>query len=764
LLGSIVTEEDIDHEAEAVTTLCTAGHANIVSVLGQDWLETGQHYYIDMELCDINLETYIQNRSSINLPFHNPVFVSEDSGLHVSNLWTIGSHISQGLAFIHERNFSHRDLKPANGCSQCYSKLIIVLYSQAQKAWKIADFGITSKVSISKPAVTTALIRGTAGFRAPELLSEDPKYSNKVDIWALACILYQLCTNTSLFPNDFAVHEFNNSKNLDLQSKVQTSDASQTHISACLQEMLMKDPQSRPSASSLKPLFNLYCVISDPIFSEIPSLSLPYSEWKGLVSASAGNPEDITKIIVDWILSKEGRVANAIEPLLRAPVDKSPRAITLYEYLAELYEEKGDPSADRAMYAQISIVNAIASHKLIKEIWRSSDCSVEEVRSLLENGADPIAQERYFGNALQAAIYYCNKTVVSLLLEKGADMNVQVGQFGNALQAAVYHGKEELVSLFLEKGADVNVQTGEFGNALQAAAHHSNKQIVSMLLDKGADVNAQGGYYGNALQATACHSNKQIVSMLLDKGADVNAQGGRFRNALQAAVSFGKEELVLLFLEKGANVNAQGGYFGNALQAAVWVKNEGLVSLLLEKGADVNAQGGYFGNALQAAVWVRKERLVSLLLEKGANVNAQGGWYENALQAAVRVGNEELVSLLLEKGANVNAQGGCFGNALQVAVRVGNEELVLLLLEKGADVNMQGGHYGNALQAAVQLGKEKLVFLFLEKGADVNAQGRGYKTALEAAMELGLDKIVSILKMKIEQQTALAIAEKAEEL
>jgi serine/threonine protein kinase len=116
-LGSFITEDDIDNEAEAVTTLCTAGHKNIVNVLDQDWLGMSQHYYIDMELCDINLETYIQTRSSIELPFHEPAFVSEDSGLHTWNLWTIGSHISQGLAFIHKRNFSHRDLKPVNGYS-----------------------------------------------------------------------------------------------------------------------------------------------------------------------------------------------------------------------------------------------------------------------------------------------------------------------------------------------------------------------------------------------------------------------------------------------------------------------------------------------------------------------------------------------------------------------------------------------------------------------------------------------------------------------
>jgi serine/threonine protein kinase len=61
----------------------------------------------------------------------------------------------------------------------------------------------------SKRAHTTAFSRGTAGYRAPELLDEDDaKYTNKVDIWAFGCIVHELVFRTKRFVNDLAVSRY----------------------------------------------------------------------------------------------------------------------------------------------------------------------------------------------------------------------------------------------------------------------------------------------------------------------------------------------------------------------------------------------------------------------------------------------------------------------------------------------------------------------------------------------------------------------------
>src|ERR1700732_4876216 len=84
------------------------------------------------------------------------------------------------------------------------NRLIIVLYSPSTRLWKIADFGLTSDAVTGEP-VTTERGRGTSGYRPPELLAKDAKYTYKVDIWALGCILYELSIKKRAFVDDWMV-------------------------------------------------------------------------------------------------------------------------------------------------------------------------------------------------------------------------------------------------------------------------------------------------------------------------------------------------------------------------------------------------------------------------------------------------------------------------------------------------------------------------------------------------------------------------------
>jgi ankyrin repeat protein len=85
--------------------------------------------------------------------------------------------------------------------------------------------------------------------------------------------------------------------------------------------------------------------------------------------------------------------------------------------------------------------------------------------------------------------------LTDLLITNGANINERppAGRFGNALQAAAWSGNESIVRLLLDRGADINAQGGRCGNALQAAAYRGYESIAQLLLDRGADINAQGG-------------------------------------------------------------------------------------------------------------------------------------------------------------------------------------------------------------------------------------------------------------------------------
>jgi len=93
--------------------------------------------------------------------------------------------ICSALAYLESEKIIHHDLKPEN----------IFIYGDQIK---IGDFGL-SKTLESKKYIETKSKRGTSCYMAPEILLNEP-YNTRSDLWALGCILYELCTLKLAFP------------------------------------------------------------------------------------------------------------------------------------------------------------------------------------------------------------------------------------------------------------------------------------------------------------------------------------------------------------------------------------------------------------------------------------------------------------------------------------------------------------------------------------------------------------------------------------
>ena len=113
-----VTKEDVLNEPRAINILKAHGPCdNIVFVIKHGWLPRSQYYYIDMELCDGNLEDYIDRKSGVtyilskNPRFFGATFMERG----IWNTWDIMEQITLGIKFIHQCKEVHRDLKPRNG-------------------------------------------------------------------------------------------------------------------------------------------------------------------------------------------------------------------------------------------------------------------------------------------------------------------------------------------------------------------------------------------------------------------------------------------------------------------------------------------------------------------------------------------------------------------------------------------------------------------------------------------------------------------------
>ena len=92
----------------------------------------------------------------------------------------IGRAVADALAYAHEQGVVHRDIKPDN----------ILLEGERVL---VADFGVARAVSdVHEKLTATGMVVGTPTYMSPEQASGEPEIDGRSDIFALACVLYEL--------------------------------------------------------------------------------------------------------------------------------------------------------------------------------------------------------------------------------------------------------------------------------------------------------------------------------------------------------------------------------------------------------------------------------------------------------------------------------------------------------------------------------------------------------------------------------------------
>jgi len=123
---------------------------------------------------------------------------NEKNSFTEPQIWKIIYHLSLGLSHLHSSKISHRDLKPEN--------IMITLDGN----YKICDFNSASNKfyhtinnNIKNEIIFDISRNTTPAVRAPEQLDLYTGYpiNEKVDIWALGIILYNLLFDSQTFKN-----------------------------------------------------------------------------------------------------------------------------------------------------------------------------------------------------------------------------------------------------------------------------------------------------------------------------------------------------------------------------------------------------------------------------------------------------------------------------------------------------------------------------------------------------------------------------------
>ncbi|XP_050314205.1 serine/threonine-protein kinase nekl-2-like [Anthonomus grandis grandis] len=236
-----LVSDDIKRAKNEATILKTLNHPNVIKYL-DSYIKNFSFYIVMEYACHGNLQHYIMKRKA------------DHNYLEAQAVMDFFCQILMGLNHIHDKGIVHRDLKSEN----------IFITGINSNVLKIGDFGISKEMKNGNgDNICANTVIGTCNYMAPEIFDGKP-YDNKTDIWALGCILYQLCQLEKMFEGTVS--------NVVLSiasAKLKCVDTKRYgHQMQKLLDLLMKtDPSQRPdtkSIMSLNDIFpSLYCLYFD---------------------------------------------------------------------------------------------------------------------------------------------------------------------------------------------------------------------------------------------------------------------------------------------------------------------------------------------------------------------------------------------------------------------------------------------------------------------------------------------------------------------
>ncbi|XP_013978372.2 serine/threonine-protein kinase Nek1 isoform X3 [Salmo salar] len=256
---SRMSSKERQESRKEVAVLANMSHPNIVQY--KESFEECGCLYIVMDYCEGgDLFKTINSQKGVQFP--------EEQILD----WLV--QICLALKHVHDRKILHRDIKSQN------------IFLTKDGTIQLGDFGIARVLNSTVELARTCI--GTPYYLSPEICENKP-YNNKSDVWALGCVLYEMCTLKHAF-------EAGNMKNLVLKIIRGSYPPVSIHYSQDLRSLMgqlfRRNPRERPSVSSIldKPFLShrIFRFLTPEIIAQEFSHSFLHKQPKaGVVQAAS---------------------------------------------------------------------------------------------------------------------------------------------------------------------------------------------------------------------------------------------------------------------------------------------------------------------------------------------------------------------------------------------------------------------------------------------------------------------------------------------
>jgi len=212
--------------------------------------------------------------------------------LPVDEAVRIAVALAGALQHAHERGVIHRDIKPAN-----------ILLQDGQPV--MADFGIALAVGAAGGArlTETGLSVGTPYYMSPEQATGDQVIGPASDIYALACVLYEMLVGEPPFPGATAQAVLGKIISGTFTPPSQVRPQIPANVDAALRRALEKLAADRFSTAE-----SFSKALTDPGFRhgvEATSSTQALGRWKTLATAATGSAVALALLSL-WALMHQG--------------------------------------------------------------------------------------------------------------------------------------------------------------------------------------------------------------------------------------------------------------------------------------------------------------------------------------------------------------------------------------------------------------------------------------------------------------------------